>query len=66
MHEILVYPHTMEIGGSQLNAVQLAGAVRCLGHEVIIVSEAGPLVQRVREMRLEHVEIPRQSAPALP
>jgi glycosyltransferase involved in cell wall biosynthesis len=56
---ILVYPHTMEIGGSQLNAVQLAGAVRCLGHEVIIVSEAGPLVQRVREMRLEHVEIPR-------
>lgn len=57
---ILVYPHVMEIGGSQLNAVQLAGAVRDLGHEVIVISEPGPLVERVRELGLEHVEIPRQ------
>ena len=55
---IVVYPHTMEIGGSQLNALQLAGAVRDLGHEVIIFSEPGPLVQRVRDMGLEHREIP--------
>ena len=26
--KIIVYPHAMEIGGSQLNAVQLTGAVR--------------------------------------
>lgn len=57
--KILVYPHTMEIGGSQLNAVQLAGAVRDLGHEVIVISEPGPMVARVRELGLEHVEIPR-------
>lgn len=55
---ILVYPHSMEIGGSQLNAVQLAGAVRDLGHEVIVLSEPGPLVERVRGTGLEHVEIP--------
>jgi glycosyltransferase involved in cell wall biosynthesis len=55
---ILVYPHAMEIGGSQLNAVQLAGAVRDRGHEVIVLSEPGPLVERVHDMGLEHIEIP--------
>ena len=29
----------MEIGGSQLNAAQLAGAVRDRGHEVIVIFE---------------------------
>jgi glycosyltransferase involved in cell wall biosynthesis len=55
---ILVYPHSMEIGGSQLNAVELAGAVRDLGHDVIVLSEPGPLVERVRNMGLEHLELP--------
>jgi glycosyltransferase involved in cell wall biosynthesis len=48
----------MDIGGSQLNAVQIAGAVRDLGHEVIVLSEPGPMVDRVRKLGLEHVEIP--------
>ena len=26
--KVLVYPHTMEIGGCQLNAVETAGALR--------------------------------------
>ena len=56
--KVLVYPHSMEIGGSQLNAVQVAGAIRDRGHEVIVVSEPGPLVTRVRAMGLEHIEIP--------
>jgi len=55
---IVVYPHAMELGGSQLNAIQLAGAVRDRGHEVIVMSEPGPLVDRVRSMGLEHIEIP--------
>ncbi|WP_424627918.1 glycosyltransferase [Bradyrhizobium sp. SYSU BS000235] len=55
---VLVYPHAMEIGGSQLNAVQLAGAVRDLGHEVIVLSEPGPMVDRVHALDLEHIEIP--------
>ncbi|MEH2479030.1 glycosyltransferase involved in cell wall biosynthesis [Nitrobacteraceae bacterium AZCC 2146] len=58
--KILVYPHSMEIGGSQLNAVQSAGAIRDRGHEVIVFSEPGPLVERVRQMGLEHVAIPLQ------
>jgi glycosyltransferase involved in cell wall biosynthesis len=48
----------MEVGGSQLNAVQLAGAVRDRGHEVIVASEPGPLVERVRNLALEHIELP--------
>ncbi len=57
--KILVYPHTMEVGGSQLNAIELAGAVRDLGHRVTVLSEDGPLVERVREMDLPHIAIPR-------
>jgi len=49
----------MEVGGAQLNAIQLAGAIRDRGHDVIVLSEAGPLVDRVRAMDLEHIEIPR-------
>jgi glycosyltransferase involved in cell wall biosynthesis len=55
---VLVYPNSMEVGGSQLNAVQLAGAIRDRGHEVILLSEAGALVERVRKMGIEHVELP--------
>ncbi len=63
---IIVYPHAMEIGGSQLNAVQLAGAVRDRGHEVIVVAEPGPLVDLVHELGLEHVPIPeRRRRPSL-
>lgn len=52
---ILVYPHAMEIGGSQLNAVEIAAAVRDRGHEVIVYSEDGPLVDRVEKLGLRHV-----------
>jgi glycosyltransferase involved in cell wall biosynthesis len=66
--KILVYPHAAEIGGSQINAVDLAGAVRDLGHEVVVTSEAGPLVDRVRALGLEHLELPtrrRRPSPAV-
>ncbi|MFD0688159.1 glycosyltransferase family 4 protein [Actinomadura fibrosa] len=54
---ILVYPHAMEIGGSQLNAIELAAAVRDLGHEVVVAGEPGPLVDRVRDAGIEHVPL---------
>lgn len=57
--KVLVYPHSMEMGGSQLNAIQLAEAVRALGHDVTVASEAGPLLDRVRGTGLRHIEIPR-------
>jgi hypothetical protein len=39
--KVLVYPHVMEIGGSQLNAIEIAAAVRNRGHEVVIVRLSG-------------------------
>ena len=39
--KVVVYPHRLEIGGSQLNAIELAGAVRDLGHEVIVFGQPG-------------------------
>jgi glycosyltransferase involved in cell wall biosynthesis len=54
---VLVYPHTMEIGGSQLNAVEIAAAVRDRGHDVTVVSRPGPLVETVRALRLPHVTL---------
>jgi glycosyltransferase involved in cell wall biosynthesis len=53
--KILVYPHAMEIGGSQLNAIELAGAVRDLGHEVAVIAEPGPLAERLTALGLEQL-----------
>ena len=64
---ILVYPHTMELGGSQLNAVELAAAVRDRGHDVLVVSEDGPLVSTVEGLRLERIRLaggPRRRRPS--
>jgi phosphatidyl-myo-inositol alpha-mannosyltransferase len=55
--KVLVYPHTMEIGGSQLNAIEIAAAVRDRGHDVTVVSRPGPLVQTVKEFGLPHVTL---------
>ena len=56
---IVVYPHRLEIGGSQINALELAGAVHALGHEVIVFGQPGQLVERVTQMGLEFVPAPR-------
>lgn len=56
--KILVYPHDMAIGGSQLNAIELAGAVKALGHDVVVYGQPGPLVDRVSELGLEFIPSP--------
>ena len=48
----------MEIGGSQLNAIELASAVQLAGHQVILVSEQGPLAAKANSLGLEHIAIP--------
>lgn len=58
--KILIYPHTMELGGSQLNAIQLAKAIKKRGHDVAVASRPGPLVAMVKEFDLKHHEIPLQ------
>ncbi|GLY05279.1 MULTISPECIES: glycosyltransferase family 4 protein [Actinoplanes] len=55
---ILIYPHAMEIGGSQINAIELGAAVRDLGHEVAVIGEPGPLVDLVEKLGLEHLPLP--------
>ena len=61
--KILVYPHTMEIGGSQINAIELAAAVRNRGHEVFVISRPGPLVDMVYRLDLPHLQIPDSYRP---
>jgi glycosyltransferase involved in cell wall biosynthesis len=61
MVKVLVYPHATEIGGSQLNAIEIAAAVRDRGHDVRVVSRPGPLVERVRELGLPHTLLDRRA-----
>jgi glycosyltransferase involved in cell wall biosynthesis len=66
--KIVVYAHSMEIGGSQLNAIEIGAAVQRLGHEVILVGEPGPLAETALQLGLEHREIPerrRRPSPAV-
>ena len=58
---ILVYPAKMEIGGSQLNAIELARGVAELGHDVILFGPTGPLVEVAAELDLEYVFAPHES-----
>jgi len=59
--KVLVYPHAMEIGGCQLNAVETAGALRERGHDVSVISEPGPLVELVGQLGLTHIPLDPRS-----
>jgi glycosyltransferase involved in cell wall biosynthesis len=60
---ILVYPHMLSIGGSQLNAIELAAAVRDRGHEVWVFGAPGPLTDHIHELGLPY--LPADEAPGL-
>jgi len=57
--KILVYPHDLGLGGSQLNAIEIAAGVASLGHEVAIFGRPGVLVSRIRQLGLEYIEAPQ-------
>ena len=64
--KIVVYAHSMEIGGSQLNAIEIGAAVQRLGHDVVLVGEPGPLAATANSLGLEHHVIPeRRQRPSL-
>ncbi len=65
---IVVYPHLMTVGGSQLNAIELAGAVRDRGHEVtVFAAESGPLAETVDRLGLPLELAPRhKKRPSIP
>lgn len=65
--KVVVYPHELGIGGSQLNAIELAAAVRDRGHETLVFGRSGPLRARIDELGLELVEAPPQGKrPSIP
>lgn len=55
---ILVYPHDLGIGGSQLNAIDIAHEIGRRGHEVLVYGQPGPLTSHVAQRGLEFVESP--------
>lgn len=64
---VIVYPHDLGIGGSQLNAIELAAAVRDRGHDILVFGRSGPLRARIDELGLPFVEAPPQGKrPSLP
>ncbi|MCB8822996.1 glycosyltransferase [Microvirga rosea] len=59
--KILVYPHDMAMGGSQINAIELAAAVKSRGVEVVVFAPDGILVPMIHELGLEYVPTPVNS-----
>lgn len=51
---VLVYPHTMAIGGT-INAIEIAAAVRDRGHEVTLLARPGPLLREADSRGLDRV-----------
>ena len=58
---ILVCPHDMQLGGSSINAVDLARAVRDLGHDVWVMGRQGPLRRRVAAAGLPLLALPERA-----
>jgi len=62
---VLVYPHELAIGGSQLNAIDLAAKAAEHGHEVTVFGVPGPLVDYIAAKGLPFVAAhPLQYRPA--
>jgi glycosyltransferase involved in cell wall biosynthesis len=53
--KIVVYPHELIVGGSQINAIDLAAAIGDLGHEAIIYALPGPLEDYIAAKGLRYV-----------
>jgi L-malate glycosyltransferase len=58
---LLVAPHELSIGGSQINAIDLAAGAARAGHEVLVYGTPGPLVDYVESRGLEFVAARRMS-----
>lgn len=55
---VMVCPHELAVGGSQINAIDLAAALRDRGHEVEIFAPVGPLVERIQLLSVPFVRAP--------
>lgn len=56
--KILVYPHQLAMGGSQITAIELAAAVRDRGHGVTVTAPQGVLTSMIEDLELDYVPTP--------
>lgn len=57
--KVLVFGHWLEVGGTQVNAIELAAALRDLhGHDVTYFATPGPMLDVVREYGLRFLPAP--------
>ena len=56
--KILVFPHHLEIGGSQANAVDLAHSLQGYGHDVVFFATPGPAAAWLHERGLRLIPAP--------
>jgi len=56
--KILVYAHDLAMGGSQINAIELAAATRDFGHEVTLTAPPGVLAASILDLGLPYVPTP--------
>jgi glycosyltransferase involved in cell wall biosynthesis len=64
--KVLVCPHSLEIGGSQSNAIELAGRVREQGLDVVVFGQPGPLLSRIEQLGLDYVAASKPSVRPTP
>jgi glycosyltransferase involved in cell wall biosynthesis len=57
--KVLVFPHHLELGGSQVNAIDLAAATRdSYGHDIVVYATPGPAVELVQRRGLRFIAAP--------
>ncbi len=54
---IIIYTHSMEIGGSQLNAIEIGAAMQRLGHRVLLLAEDGRMAAMADALGLERLPV---------
>lgn len=55
---IIVCPHELAMGGSQINAIELAAVMNDRGHDVVVFAPDGVLAEKVAGLGLERVSAP--------
>lgn len=60
--KVLVFAHRLEIGGTQVNALELGAALRDLhGHDVVLFASPGPMAALAAQLGLRLIEAPDAS-----